>query len=340
MPMNRRTLLATGAAATLLPAMPRAARAQSTGPGAAMRERAVTLLNTLNADQRAAATFPFGSDTRIGWNFMLASRRAPGLALEQMTAPQKDAALDLLATGTSQTGLEKAMNIMLQQDILRDEWGKGSPDRNRERFSIMIFGTPSATDPWGWRWEGHHLSLSFTLEGDQVISTTPSAFSSEPNTVPSGPYEGLVVLKEEETLGRALFTDLSEANRLAAMVNLQSPGNILTTNGRERRYDGDTRGVRLADLTTSQRDMALRLIEVYAIDPLPGPLADAQRARLTGSDPMATRFIWAGADLDGSIYYRLHGDALLIEFASLRNQPQHLHAVFHDIDRNFGRHTL
>ena len=340
MPIDRRSLLTAGAAATLLPALPRAARAQAAGTGAAMRERAVTLLNTLTADQHAAATFPFGSDTRTGWNFMLGSRRAPGLALEQMTAPQKDAALDLLATGTSQTGLDKAMNIMLQQDILRDEWGKGSPDRNRERFSVMIFGTPSATDPWGWRWEGHHLSLSFTLEGDQVISTTPSAFSSEPNTVPSGPHEGLVVLKDEEVLARTLYTDLSDTNRQAALVNPQSPGNILTTNGRERRYDGDTRGARLADLTTSQRDMALRLIEVYTTDPLPGPLAQAQRARLADADPMATRFIWAGADLDGSIYYRLHGDVFLIEFASLRNQPLHLHAVFHDIDRNFGRHTL
>ena len=68
-------------------------------------------------------------------------------------------------------------NIMLQQDILRDQWGKGSPDRNRERFSLMIFGEPSDTEPWSWRWEGHHLTITYTLVGDRIISTTPKAFS-------------------------------------------------------------------------------------------------------------------------------------------------------------------
>lgn len=271
---------------------------------------------------------------------MWGSRRAPGLALEEMTDTQKDLALDLLASGTSRLGLDKAMNIMLQQDILRDEWGKGAPDRNRERFSVQIFGTPAATGAWSWRWEGHHLSLNFTVLDDEVISTTPSAFSSEPNTVPSGPYRGLVVLEDEETLGRALFNDLGDAARRQALVWDGPPGNIQSNRCTERRIASQLAGVPIGDLTQAQVDIAARLLEVYTSEVLPAPLAEAQRTRLRREDVSTIRFAWGGADLDGSIYYRLTGADTLIEFATLRNQPLHLHAVFHDTARNFGAHLL
>ena len=228
------------------------------------------------------------------------------------------------------------MNIMLQQDILRDEWGKGSPSRNRERFCIQVYGTPASTGAWSWRWEGHHLSLTFTLRDDEVISTTPSSFSSEPNTVPSGPHRGLVVLKEEEALGRRLFGDLEGASRRKALVWPGSPGNIQSNRGAEQRVAAEAAGVPLGDLTQPQADMAARLIEVYTTEVLPSPLAGSQAARLKGQDMASVRFAWGGEDLDGSIYYRLTGPDLLIEFASLFNQPLHLHAVFHDTARNFG----
>ena len=345
MPVNRRTLLTAGAAAGLSTIISRTAHAEAAstnaGPtGTLMRERTTALLNTLDEQQRDAALFPFDGNSRKAWNFMLGSRRAPGLALEQMSAAQKDLALDLLASGTGPSGLEKAMNIMLQQDILRDEWGKGSPDRNRERFCIQIYGTPASTGVWSWRWEGHHLSLTFTLRDDQVISTTPSSFSSEPNTVPSGPHQGLVVLKEEEALGRQLFGDLDGASRRQALVWQQSPGNIQSNRGAEQRVAEEAAGVPLGDLTQQQADMAERLVEVYTTEVLPPALADPQTARLKSEDMAAMRFAWGGENLDGSIYYRLTGADLLIEFASLVNQPLHLHAVFHDTTRNFGAHLV
>ncbi len=339
MPIDRRTLLKTGAAAGVASVFSETAAAQAKPLGTVMRERAATLLNQLDERQRDRAQFPFETPDRRTWNFMLGSARAPGLALEQMTPAQKDLALDLLASGTSQPGLEKAMNIMLQQDVLRDEWGKGAPDRNRERFSVQIYGTPVSTGTWSWRWEGHHLSLTFTLRDDDVISTTPSAFCSEPNTVPSGPHRGLIVLKQEEVLGRALFSDLDGTSRRKALVWARSPGNIRSNRGAERRVAAEAAGVPLGDLTQSQRDVAERLIEVYTTDVLPTGLADEQKVRLAGEDMAAVRFAWGGQNLDGSIYYRLTGEDLLIEFATLVNQPLHLHAVFHDIRRNFGTHV-
>ncbi|MGI9405935.1 MAG: DUF3500 domain-containing protein [Hyphomicrobiaceae bacterium] len=318
------------------------ARAGLAKVGTLMLDRSRRFLKLLNKPQHNKATFAFASKRRKTWSFMWGSRYAPGLPLEKMRKEQQEAALDLLAAALSSDGMTKAGQIMLQQDILRDEWQKGSPDRNRERFSLMIFGTPSETGRWGWRFEGHHLSLSFTLKGTDVVSITPSSFSSEPNTVPSGPHKGLIVLKDEETIGRRLFADLSAKNRKAALLRRASYGNILATAGRESRVlKGHRAGVPLADLPQAQVDLILRLMDVYAVDNFAGPLAGEQRKRLREGDMMSTRFGWAGPNTgEKSMYYRLHGDTFLIEFATLRNQPLHHHTIRHDAERNFGVHRI
>ncbi|WP_204413295.1 DUF3500 domain-containing protein [Actibacterium sp. 188UL27-1] len=335
---TRRVVLAGAAATATATAWPRIGRAA--GIGTDMCSRAESWLSSLSDTQRAAAMFDFDDPQRLAWTFMYGSQPAPGIRLEQMTAAQKDGALEVLATGLSTEGFQTALNIMLQQDILRDEWSKGSADRNRERFSLMIFGTPTADTPWAWRWEGHHLSLTYTLIGEEVISVTPSSFSSEPNTVPSGPHRGLVVLPDEESLGRALYTDLNAVNKSVALLEERSFGNILTTAGNEGRISAPA-GVPLGDLPAVQMDIARRLLDVYTVDHLPGTLAEGQAARIAGEDLTAVRFGWAGPnERDASMYYRLHGETFLIEFATLRNQPEHHHAIRHDLTRNFGAHRL
>ena len=336
MQLTRRAVMAGSAATLALAPVP--ARAADTGK--LFRERVTRWLDLLEFEQRADAMFELGDGIWTRWNYMTGSAFAPGVPLERMTPEQKDAALDVLDTGLSQYGMETAQNIMLQQDILRDEWGKGSPQRNRERFSLMIFGEPSATGPWGLRWEGHHLTITFTLDGDQVVSQTPKAFSSEPNTVPSGPHKGLVVLPENETLGRALFADLRGGVRDKALLRTESYGNIRALAGREDLISAPE-GVALGDLTQRQQDIAQRLIQVYTRDHLEGALAQDQADRLHEEDPAAIRFGWAGPnEAEESMYYRLHGKTFLIEFATLFGQPLHHHTVVHDLERNLGRHRL
>ncbi|MEO1018222.1 MAG: DUF3500 domain-containing protein, partial [Pseudomonadota bacterium] len=126
-----------------------------------------------------------------------------------------------------------------------------------------------------------------------------------------------------------------------ALIRDRSYGNILTTAGDEDRLSDERQGVPLADLHQAQIDLITRLIDVYAVDNFATPLADEQRGRVREGDLMAARFGWAGADLDGnSIYYRLHGDTFLIEFATLRNQPLHHHTIRHDLVRNLGGHAI
>ncbi|MEM8622225.1 MAG: DUF3500 domain-containing protein [Pseudomonadota bacterium] len=340
--LTRRSALVGIGAASLAPALPFVTAAADTTPdalGPLLRERVVRWLDMLDEAQRRTARFDFDSATRRRWNYMLGARFANGLALENMTPPQKDAARDVLATVLSAEGLEIAENIMLQQDILRDELRKGSRDRNRERFSLQIYGTPSATEPWSWRWEGHHLTITLTMVRDKVVSMTPKAFSSEPNTVPSGPYRGMVVL-ENETLGRALYAELDGSLRRAATLRDRSYGNILLKPGQEDRL-GAPEGLALGDMPQPQAEKLRRLLALYMTDHLAGPLAALQEDRLAGEDTAAIRFGWAGANReDESIYYRLQGAGFAIEFATLRGQPQHHHTVVHDHAHNFGDATL
>ncbi len=319
---------------------PRTARAATqVASGRLMAKRALSLVATLSPDQRQAVSFPFGGKRFQRWNYMTGSAFSPGLPLERMTKIQKTSALDLLSAGLSKTGFDKANRVMLQQEILRDLLRKGTPDRNRERFSVMLFGQPSATTFWGWRWEGHHLSLTYTLKGHDVVSVTPNSFSSEPNTVSGGPHKGMIALPDEERLGRTLFGDLSARVKRTSLIGEMSPGNVLATAGRENEIK-ERRGVPWADLSSSQRDLVLRLVDVYTSDHLPADLAAVQRARIREGDLMSARFAWAGDETNdrASIYYRIHGDAFFIEFASLFGQPLHLHTAVHDRERNFAQH--
>ncbi len=335
--LGRRGLLASATAMASL-AVARGARAQAR-VGGEMRQRALAFLEALGTRAAGAACFGFDDGVRRRWNFMGTGAK-PGLPLERMDATQKGLALDLLATGLSADGMRKAERVMVLQDVLREQ-GRGPSDRNRERFSFAVFGPPADDADWGWRVEGHHLSLSYTLVDDEVVSVTPSSFSSDPNVVASGSHAGLVALVEEEDLARMIYADLTPNNRRRALIAETAFGNILATARREARFGSAREGVPLAELAPAQTDLIERLIEVYAVDHLAAPLAADQRARLAAVDRAATHFAWAGSDRPGEmLYYRLHGDGFVIEFASLRNQPLHLHTVRHDLERNLGAHAL
>ncbi|MEM8787314.1 MAG: DUF3500 domain-containing protein [Pseudomonadota bacterium] len=336
---SRRGVLAAGAALAVGAVLPGTARAQG-DTGAQMRARAETFLMGLDEAGQAAALFAFDDPLRRRWNYMTGSRVSPGLPLEAMSAEQRMAAMDLLATGLSAGGMAKAEAVMVLQDVLRDELNKGAPDRNSLRFSMAVFGVPSVDGPWTWRFEGHHLTLSYTLVGEELVSVTPSSFSSDPNEVRSGPHDGLVALAEEETLGRQLFGDLTGGARRAALLQETSPGNVLALPGQEGQFRGDRLGLALGDMSSGQADLARRMLTVYAVDHLPEPLAEEQRARVFGGDAAAIRFGWAGDPGRGSVYYRLSGESFVIEFATLRNQPLHHHTIRHDFDRNMGAHRL
>jgi hypothetical protein len=340
---DRRTVMLAGTALLGITALPGAAAGAGDaglGPAEELLAAMRRFLSSLEPQQRKAASFAWNGAEWKGWNYFGAGGAGgyikPGLRLEQMTAPQKEAAWNLLATFLSPLGIEKAKNVMTLQDVLAAR-GDGAGQRSSERFSLAVFGTPAETGAWGLRLEGHHLSHSIAARDGRIVSVTPSSFSSNPNRVTAGPHAGLVTLKDEEALARRLVGDLSPALQSRARLSETALGNILSYAGRER-ANTQKKGVAAAQLTAGQRDLLWQLIESYTVDHLSPVLATAQKARVRAGDREATHFAWYGPNTPEKAFgYRVIGDGFVIELGSVDPAAQHLHTIYHDLANVLGR---
>jgi hypothetical protein len=201
---------------------------------------------------------------------------------------------------------------------------------------VALFGRPEGGGPWGWRIEGHHLSLHFTLVGDRVAST-PAFFGAHPARVRNGRQRGLRVLAHEEDLGRALFASLTPAQRARAQIAAEAPFDLVTAASR-RVSLSRTEGIPAAELSDRQRGALLELVALYTGDLAP-ELADEHMARIRAAGIEKLHFAWAGSAEPGeSHYYRVHGPTHLVEYDN--RGGDHIHRVLRDLERDFGGELL
>ena len=196
-----------------------ASTALAHSPAEEMAEAANNFLAALTPKQKAKAVFEFKDEQRFDWHFIPKARK--GLPFKEMTSPQRLLAHALLSTGLSQRGYMKAATIMSLEQILYDLEDK-APHRDADLYFVTLFGWPGK-DVWGWRVEGHHLSLNFTVEGDQILAVTPSFFGANPAKILTGPRKDLRVLGGEEDLARQLVRSLSADQRKVALTVLRWP---------------------------------------------------------------------------------------------------------------------
>ena len=145
-----------------------------------------------------------------------------------MSGEQRRLTQELLSTLLSSRGHLKVAQIMQLEQILGMLDTAGLP-RGVGHYEVVLFGKPSATDPWSWRFEGHHVSLNVAV-AEAGISVTPSFFGSNPGEVRSGPLTGLRVLGAEEDLARDLVESLTASQRSTAVVSAEAPRDIFTGN--------------------------------------------------------------------------------------------------------------
>lgn len=311
------------------------------GPAAVMTERATAFLAALSDSQRAVATFPFDTTERFRWAF-IPNEMFPrtGLTLKAMSESQRQLAHALLKTGLSQRGYLTTTTIIELENVLQILEGPTRRfPRDPEMYWLSVFGTPSARGAWGWRFEGHHLSLHFTILGGNVIATSPTFLGSNPAEVREGPRRGLRVLGAEEDAARTLVQALSASQRAMATVAEQAPNDILTSNMIDIQPLTPA-GIRASDLTASQRDLLMQLIEVYTGVMHPDLAAD-RLARLRSAGVEHIAFAWAGGVERGAKhYYRVQGPTFLIEFDNTQNDGNHVHSVWRDFRGDFGRDLL
>ena len=321
--------------------------ARETTTAKEMRDAATAFLATLDAGQKTAASFPLTSDERENWFFTPVPRK--GLAYFSMTDAQRAAAVKLLKTGLSAKGFAKVEAIRSLESVLFEVegdagqkpfvGGDGHPHRYPERYLFTIFGTPSATEPWGWRFEGHHISQNWTVVSGAAIASSPQFFGSNPAEVRTGPKTGLRVLAAEEDLARTLLLSLDEKQRQAAMVDPKAPNDVLTTNKHKAERLPDV-GVAYSALTPGQQQALWKLIEEYAFAQTTS-LGQARIATLKKDGVDTIKFAWMGvAEKGGPHYYRVQGARFAIEYDNTQNNNNHIHAVWRDYDGDFGRDLL
>lgn len=301
---------------------------------------ALELVRVTPADAQAKLVLAFTDEARSDWNYT--PRQRSGIAWRDMNEVQRKAATALLRTALTAAGLDKVHAIMQLEIALRELEGSGSR-RDPGNYALAIFGTPSrGRGPWGFRLEGHHLSLHFTLDEDRFVSTLPQFMGSNPALVPhdiakGGPKPGTRVLAEEEDLARGLMAALDAPRRSIALFDTRTYGDIVTRNA-ARVAPLSPAGIGFAELSPPQQATLLRLITSFASHLHP-ELRDARLERVRQGGLDSLRFGWAGSlERNQPFYYRIGSKSFLIELDN--SGGNHIHSVWRDFDGDWGRDVL
>jgi uncharacterized protein DUF3500 len=331
-------LAAGGAAGLAIGARPaRAAATDSAAVGAAAR----AFLQSLTPAQRNRASFAFDSVERTRWHWTVPSSvPRNGLPLGDVSADSRRLALSLLRASASNGGYRKALDIMALQGVLQ-RMNPGVGDTfDPDLYYVSVFGPPGART-WGWRLEGHHLSRHFTVIGDTLVvepfflGAWPTRAGSAYRTVARGSR----TMPREEDAAREIVLLLDGRLRSQAVFSSESLTDHVTENAASVR-PLERVGVLTADLPSAAQRRVLELIRTYLANH-PGTTAREAFTRVDRAGIGRTRFGWAGSTRRGvPHYYRLQGPTFLLEFDNSRNSGTHIHSVWRDFDRDFGRHLL
>jgi hypothetical protein len=274
-----------------------------------IRIAAEAFLAGLTEEQRRITTFPVDSPEWRRWD----NRHSPpreGVRFKDMTEAQRNLAFELLRASLSAKGLQQTRDIMRLNETIR-EMTQRLDEYGEFLYHITVMGKPSATAPWGWQLDGHHLVINYFVLGDQVVMT-PNFMGSEPVRAESGKYKGTVVLQDEQDKGLAFMRALNPDQQKKARIGEKKGVNNLT----EAYKDNivlDYAGISAKELSPAQRDQLIDLIDEYV-----GRMRDGH-ARVKMSEVRAhldrTTFGWIGAtEPDSVFYYRIQSPVILIEF--------------------------
>jgi hypothetical protein len=313
------------------------------GSGVGMADAAQRFLNLLAAEQKTKTVYDFDSAERLHWDFvpLQDSKRKPqrkGLRLGEMSPAQQEAARALLKAGTSAGGYTKATTIMSLEDILHELEKGGTNVRDPGWYFFTIFGTPAHTSRWGWRVEGHHLSLNFVIDAGRVVAATPAFFGANPATVKDGPRKGLQTLPEAEDLAKQLFGTLDTEQNKTAHVGKQFPEIGRTTRTPEK---GSPTGLPAERLTGEQRAVLKKLVESYA-QRMPADVATSELQEIADAGWEHMHLAYAGGLEPGQPHsYRIRGPTFVIEFLNVQadsanNPANHIHSAWRSMTADFG----
>ncbi|MEN8159031.1 MAG: DUF3500 domain-containing protein [Myxococcota bacterium] len=315
---------------------------------APLAERLATTAAALRAalpeDAHGDALYAFEDDERTDIHFApigIDGARHGALPDEAASLAEQLLALSLGPRGHATARLIRRNELAVMEEEL-EGW---MPDffvrrfRDPGRYFVALFGTPGPDAPWGFRYEGHHLSLNLTLVPGGAPASTPFFLGAQPRIVPAGgPDAGARVLGAEEDAARALVAALPEALRERATLRY-ADGRDLMAGQVPRLERGDPAGVSRGEAPPEAQVHYDTLVALFATQ-LAAEVGHARIAEIDAAGRDRLHFLWAEAEEPpGAFYFRLEGPRTLIEVDNTTD-GDHVHAVWHDPAGDFGDHLL
>lgn len=298
-------------------------------------------IESLDPELKKQACFPFDHTERFNWHFVPRERNGP--TFHDFDANQTKHALNLMRASLGTVGQEKAKSIIDLENVLREVENRPENDTYRDplNYHFSVFGNPSSDSPWGWRLEGHHLSLNFSSAEGTITSATPSFMGSNPGIILSGAQMDRQVLAAETNMGFELLHSLSASQKEQAVFADKAPADIITGNDRKAKILMQS-GINGDKLQPEQLALLKKLVGVY----LSRYTAEYQSKLLNRIEKSGwgnISFAWAGSQtnkIGNPHYYSVQGAGLLIEYDNVQNNANHVHAVVRDLENDFGGDLL
>lgn len=305
--------------------------------GVQMVDACGKFLATLNADQKAQASFKYDDPERLNWHFIPRPRK--GLPLKALEGDALKAAQTLIQSGLSPTGYDQALNIMSLEEILYLLEGGDREERREKRdpkkYYLSVFGTPGTTGTWGWRLEGHHISLNFTVTDGKVVASTPEFFGANPGLVDAGPGRSIRVLGTEEDLARQILKLCSDEQQKACWIDKAAPDD-LRGGGVAQPEKTPAVGLPISKMSDDQKKLMQELLSEY-LKNMPGDVEKERRDRINAAGVDKILFAWWGSsEKNERHYYRVQGPTFIIEYNNTQNNANHVHSMWRNLGGDFN----
>lgn len=305
--------------------------------GLKMSTAATSFLKALTEEQREQATFSFDDPERLNWHFIPRERK--GMGLWDLDGKALSAAESFVATGLTAAGYAKTLEVRSLEEVLYLFEGGDEAERRLKRhphrYYISVFGDPAGDELWGWRFEGHHLSLNYTVQQGRILSSTPEFFGANPGVIDAGPGRQLRVLGRREELARSILKAAAADQQEKIHISTEAPRDIRAA-GATQAESGQPDGVAFSEFSTEQQSLLKQLISEY----LAAMPASVTRQRLkeindAGMDKIHFAW-WGGTELNEPHHYVVQGPTFIIEYNNTQNQANHVHSIWRNLNGDFN----
>ena len=207
--------------------------------------------------------------------------------------------------------------------------------RDPGKYYLSIFGDPSETGLWGWRLEGHHLCLNFSIKDGKVVSSTPEFYGANPGTIDAGKDRQIRVLGPEEDIARQILKLCSDEQQKLCWVSKEAPGEVPGPNVAQP-VVGEPVGLPVSKMSDDQKKLLQDLLGEY-LKNLPSDVEEDRRKALNSAGFDKIFFAWYGQpDLHQAHHYRVQGPTFVIEYNNTQNNANHVHSMWRNLAGDFA----